>query len=107
MAVLSARNFALDTRIAAAALALIVAMVTLPVVTGWVVTDAHCCFTMDFCHQAQVVDVSHAPLLAPGPQKFSRNSNAPDAMLATDDGYQSMTGRLGEAPASPPPKALA
>ena len=107
MAVLSAQHFALDTRIATVALALILATVTLPIVTGWVASESHCCFSMDLCHPAQAVDVTHAPPLAPCPQKFSRNAAAPDAMLAIHDGYRSMTSRLNEAPASPPPKALA
>jgi hypothetical protein len=107
VAVLSARHFALDTRIATVALALILATVTLPIVTGWVVTDSHCAFTMDICHPAQAVDISHAPLLAPAPQLFSKDLTAPDAVLAIYDGYRSMTSRLSEAPASPPPKALA
>ena len=107
MAVLSARHFALDTRIATVVLALIIATVTLPMVNGWVATDSHCSFTTDICHPAQAVDISHAPLLAPAPRLYLEHSIAPDAILAIHDRYRSMTNRLGEAPASPPPKALA
>ncbi|HLI80166.1 MAG TPA: hypothetical protein VKV03_09295 [Candidatus Binataceae bacterium] len=107
MAVLNARHFALDTRIATVALALILATVTLPIVTGWVAADSHCAFTTDICHPAQAVDLSHAPLLAPAPYLIEEHLIAPDAILAIRDGYRSMTSRLSEAPASPPPKALA
>jgi len=104
---LRSRRFALDTRVAAVALALILAMVSAPMICGWVVADSHCTITMDICHAAQSVDVSQAPLMAPAPRLFSMRDGSRDAVLAIDDCYQAMAGRLGEAPDPPPPKTHA
>jgi hypothetical protein len=106
VAVLSGNRFALDTRIATIALALILATVSMPMVCGWVVGDAHCAISMDICHPAQSIDVSHAPLFAPMPHLHFVSEASRDAVLAIDDAYLAMAGRLGEAPDPPPPKSL-
>jgi len=96
---------ALETRIATVALALVLVVVGLPTLTGWIIDEAHCCITMDVCHPVQAVNPVHGPLLAPAPAPFSKPSSARDAMLAINDGYRRLSGRLREAPDSPPPKA--
>ena len=106
MAVLSVDRFALDTRIGAVALGLVLAIVSMPMMSGWVIPDSHCAFTMDICHPAQSIEVSHAPLFAPAPQPFSMTDNSRDAVLAIDDAYRATAGRLGDAPDLPPPKTL-
>ena len=106
MAVLSGYRFALDTRIATVALAFVIAMVGMPLVSGWVIADSHCAITMDICHPAQSADVGNAPLLAPVPQLFSR-ADIPRTVLAIGDMYRAIAGRLGEAPDLPPPETLA
>jgi hypothetical protein len=106
VAVLSGNRFALDTRIATIALALVLAVVSMPTVCGWVVGDAHCAISMDICHPAQSIDVSHAPLFAPVPHLYLVSEASRDAVLAIDDAYRAMAGRLGEAPDPPPPKTL-
>lgn len=98
---------ALDTRIATVALALVLAMVGMPIMSGWVLADARCAITMDICHPAQSIDVTHTPLLAAGPKPFSMNKASRDAVRSIDYGYRAMSGRLAEAPDLPPPKALA
>ncbi len=107
MAVLKTARFALDTRIATVALALVLAMVSMPMVCGSLVVDAHCAVTMDICHPAQSADVSNAALFAPAPRLFSMNDGWGDAGRAIADAYDSLAGRLGEAPALPPPETLA
>jgi hypothetical protein len=105
--VLSGNRIALDTRIASVALALVVAIVSTPMmVGGWVLADAHCAITMDICHPAQSIDVSHAPLLAPAPHLFPMSEASRDGVLAVADAYRARAGRLGEAPDLPPPKTL-
>jgi len=79
---LNSSRVALDTRVAAAALALILAIVSMPTLTVWVVEETHCCISMDICHPAQAVDVVHGPLLAPAPARFAKLSTVRDAMLA-------------------------
>ena len=106
MAVLSAKRCALDTRVAIVALAFVLAAVSMPMMSGWVVADSHCAITMDICHPAQSIEVSHAPLFAPAPQLFSMTDNSRDAVLAIDDAYRATAGRLGDAPDLPPPKTL-
>jgi hypothetical protein len=107
VAILSAHRCALDTRIASVALALVVAVVSLPIVSGWIITDRHCSLTMDICHPAQAADVGNAPLYAAAPQLFLFNDGPHDAVLAVNDDYRVMIGRLREAPEGPPPKSLA
>jgi len=107
VAVLIASRFALDTRIATVALALILAIVSFPLMCGWVVADSHRAITMDICHAAQAVDVSSAPLFAPAPRLFAMNEASREAVFAIRDSYYTMAGRLGEAPDLPPPKTLA
>jgi hypothetical protein len=107
VAVLSASRFTLDTRTAALALAFVLATVSMPMMSGWVVADSHCAITMDICHSAQSIYVSHAPLFAPAPQVFSLSDASRAAVLAIDDAYRACAGRLGEAPDLPPPKTLA
>jgi hypothetical protein len=75
--------------------------------SGWVIADSHCTITMDICHPAQSIQVSHAPLFAPAPPVFSLSDASRDAVLAIDDAYRARTGRLGEAPNLPPPRTLA
>ena len=104
---MSGNHTAPESRIAAVALVLVLATVSMPMRCGWVVADPHCAITMDICHPAQSVDVSHAALFAPAPQIFSLRDGARDAVLAIDDAYRAMAGRLGEAPDLPPPKTLA
>jgi hypothetical protein len=82
-------------------------MVSMPVMSGWVIADAHCAVTMDICHPAQSADVGHAPLFAPAPQVFLIRDASREAVLAIDDGYRVSSSRLGEAPDSPPPKTRA
>jgi hypothetical protein len=106
MVVLSGSRIALDTRIAAVAMAIIFGMVTVPMVSGWVVADTHCTITMDICHPAQSIDVSHASLFAPAPQLFTITEASRAIVVALDDAYRAMAGRLGEAPDLPPPKTL-
>ena len=103
---MTGRRCALDTRIATIALALVLAAISLPTVSGWVVADSRCAITMDICHAAQAADVSHAPLLATAPQLFSMSYPSGDALRAIGDGYRANTGRLSEAPDPPPPKRL-
>jgi hypothetical protein len=107
VAVLSGNRLALDTRIAAVAVVFVLATVSTPMLCGWVVADSHCAITMDICHPAQSIDVGHAILFAPTPQLFSLHDVSRDAVLAIDDAYHAMVGRLGEAPDLPPPKTLA
>ena len=107
MAVLSGSRFAPDTRIATIALAFVLAIVSLPIPSGWVVTDSHCAITMDICHPAQSIDISHAPLFVPAPLLSSKIDASPEVVIAIDDAYTAIAGRLGEAPDPPPPKALA
>jgi hypothetical protein len=104
VAVLSGNRFALDTRIAIVAFAFILATVSIPMTGAWVVADSHCAITMDICHPAQSIDSAHGPLFAPAPQLFSMIFPSPDAVLAIDDAYLAMAGRIGEAPDLPPPK---
>ena len=104
---MSASRYALDTRIATIALALVLAMVGMPLVGGSMVVDSHCAITMDICHPTQSADLNSAALFAPAPRLFSMNNRWRDAVLAIDDPYESLAGRLGEAPALPPPKTLA
>jgi len=104
---LTKRSIALETRIATAALALVIAAVSLPLVSGWILSDSHCCITTDICHPAQAVDAVHGPLLAPAPEAFSKASMARDAMLVIDHGYKALNDRPSESPDSPPPKAQA
>jgi hypothetical protein len=106
MAVLSSKRFALDTRIATVALAFAVAIVTMPMMCGLVITDAHCTITADICHPAQSVDAAPV-LLAPTPKLFSLPDILHDAALAHVGAYHSMVSRLGQAPDLPPPKARA
>jgi hypothetical protein len=103
---LNRSRFAIDTRIAAMALAMILATVSMPMMTGWAIADSHSALTMDICHPAQWIDVSHAPPFAPAPHLFSMNDVAHDAVHAIDDAYLAMAGRLGEAPDPPPPETL-
>lgn len=107
MVVLSASRFALDTRIATVVLALVLAMVGMPIVGGSMVVDSHCAITMDICHSAQSADLNTAALFASAPRLFSMIDGWHDAVLAVDNPYESLAGGLGEAPALPPPKALA
>jgi hypothetical protein len=107
VAVLSGNRFPLDTRIAAVALAFVLATVSIPMMSGWVVADSHCAITMDICHPAQSLDISHAPLFASAPPLFLMTDASCAAILAIDDVYRAMAGRLGEAPDLPPPKTLA
>ena len=104
---MSPSRFALDTRIATVALALVLAMVSMPMVCGSVAVDSHCAFTMDICHPAQSADLNSAALFAPAPRLFSMDDGWRDTVLAIDDPYASLAGRLGEAPALPPPRTLA
>jgi len=107
VALLSRRRFALDTRIATVALAFVVAMVGMPMMSGWVIADSHCAITMDICHPAQTADVGHLPILAPTPQVLSMADLPRDEFLAIDDGYRAGAGRLCDAPDLPPPKVIA
>ena len=104
---MSRSHFALDTRIATVALAMVLAVVSTPIVCGLVVTDSHAAITTDICHPAQSIDVGSAPLFVPAPQLFSFNGVSRDATHAIHDFYDMMAGRLGEAPDLPPPKTLA
>jgi hypothetical protein len=105
--VLRANRFALDTRIATIALALVLAAVSMPMMCGWVVADSRCAITMDICHAAQSIEVSGAAWFVPAPQLFTLASPARDSLRVTDHFYQAIDGRLGEAPDPPPPKTLA
>jgi hypothetical protein len=106
MAVLGANRGAIDTRVAIVALAFLLASVSMPVISGWVVADSHCAITMDICHPVQASDVSHAPLFAPAPQVVSMSEVSREAIIAIDDGYRVIAGRFGDAPDPPPPKTL-
>ena len=100
-------RFALDTRIAAVLVALIVAVVSTPIVVGAIVKpQSHCCLTSDICHPVQVIDVSHAPLVASPPNISAMNEIPRDSALAASVLYRGMSDRLGDAPESPPPKPL-
>ncbi len=105
MAVLSARLFALDSRIIA--LALVLAIVSMPMVCGSIVMDSHSAITMDICHPVQSADAGGAASFAPLPRLLSMPNTSRDAVLAIADTYDSLAGRLGEAPALPPPETLA
>jgi hypothetical protein len=108
VAVLRPGRFALDTRIATVVLALVLAMVGMPLVGGGaLVVGSHCAITMDICHSAQSADLNNAVLFAPAPRLFSMNNRWRDAVLAIEDPYESLAGRLGEAPALRPPETLA
>jgi hypothetical protein len=106
MAVLSARRFALDTRIVTVTLALVLAVVSMPMACGWVVADTRSAIAMDICHPTQSLDVSSAPLLVPAPRLDSINYVFDGAVLKIDEAYRGIAGRLGEAPDSPPPETL-
>jgi len=100
-------RFAFDTRLAAVILALVVAIVSTPVVVSRLVKpDSHCCVSSDICHPIQPIDVSPAPLLASPPNISAMNEIPRDSALAVGSNYHAMTDRLGDAPESPPPKAL-
>jgi hypothetical protein len=107
VAVLSPARFALDTRIATLALALVLAMVSMPMVCGSIAVDSQCAITTDICHPAQAADAGTAVLFAPAPRLFSMPGASRDAVLAIADSYDSLAGRLGEAPAPPPPETRA
>jgi hypothetical protein len=100
-------RFALDTRIATVVLAMVLAVVSMPIMCGWVVTDARAAITMDICHPAQSIDVSHAALFAPAPPLLSIDDGSRDAVLAIGDSSDPVAGRLGEAPELPPPETRA
>jgi len=104
---LSGHRFAIDTRVASVALALVLAVVSMPILSGWIITDEHCSITMDICHSAQSADVGHAPLFAFAPRLLSLSEAPRNAVLAIDDDYRAMIGRLLEAPDLPPPKSFA
>jgi hypothetical protein len=99
--------FRLDTRIATAALALVLAIVSLPILSGWVACDAQCAISLDICHPAQSVDASHAPLFGSPPQIFTLIGCSQAAIFATDAGNLAITDRHGDAPEPPPPEILA
>jgi hypothetical protein len=107
VAVLSASRFALDTRIATVVLALVLGMVGMALAVGSMGLDSHCSITMDICHPGQAADINSAALFAPAPRLFSMDNRWRDTVLAIDDPYESLAGRLGEAPALPPPETLA
>ncbi len=107
MAVLRASRFAPYTRIATIALAVVLAIVSMPIVCGWVVADAHSAITMEICHPTQSLDVSAAPLLVPSPRLDSIKYAFDGAVLKIDDAYRGIAGRLGEASDPPPPETLA
>jgi len=107
MALLSRSRFALDTRVATVALALILATVSLPLIGGWIVTDSQCALTMDICHPAQTIEVGLVTLFAPAPQSFFLLDAPREGILACDDCYRAQGDRLGDAPDPPPPKNLA
>ena len=101
-------RFAFDTQIAAVILALIVAIVSTPVLVGAAIkTNSRCCITSDICHPIQLIDVSPAPPLASPPNMSAMNEIRRDSALAVSLRYRAMNDRPGEAPESPPPKPLA
>jgi hypothetical protein len=99
--VLSHNRFALDLNNVGAALALVIAIVSMPMMCGWVIADSRCTLTMDICHPARSLDIGHAPLMAPAPLVLATTS---DAVVSSVDGYRAMVGRLGDGPVLPPPK---
>jgi hypothetical protein len=108
VAILSPRRFALDVRITTVTLAMVLACVSTPLVCGWMMVDSQCAITMDICYPAPSIEVSSAPLFASAPRLFSMGGACSrEAILAIDDAYRTITGRLGEAPDSPPPEMLA
>lgn len=101
------RRFALDARLTAFALALMIAIVGMPILNGWVVADSHCGITMDICHPAQATDIGHAPLLAPKAQPCAMNQAPREVFLAINDAYRESASRLCDTPDLPPPKTSA
>jgi hypothetical protein len=95
-----------DSRIAAAELALVLALASLPIFGGWVACDGSCVITMDICHSAQSIDVSHAPRFVSPPQFFTTARFPAAAFHAIQNGYREMSGREADAPDPPPPEAL-
>jgi hypothetical protein len=98
--------FRLDARIATAALALVLAIVSLPILSGWAACDVQCAITLDICHPTQSIDASHALLFASPPQLFTLIGSSHTPILAIDADNLAMTGRAGDAPEPPPPKIL-
>jgi hypothetical protein len=98
--------FCLDSRIAAAGLALVLALASMPIFGGWVACDGPCAITMDICLSAQSIDVSHAPPFVSPPQFFTRAGFPAAAFLAIQNDYREMSGREADAPEPPPPEAL-
>ena len=106
MAVLSASRFAPDSRIAAAALAVIIAVVSLPLMGGWTVADARCALSMDICHPAQALDNAHAVLVVAAPIVIAARLSSPEQGWSIRCDYHVAVGRLCDAPEPPPPETL-
>lgn len=108
MAVLIAnRRSARERRAVSIALAMIVGVMSMPVVYGIVFLDARCAITLDICHPLQSVDSSAPTLLAP-PTPGVRIAGAhPQWRESVDLAASEPLSRLAEAPDPPPPKARA
>jgi hypothetical protein len=104
MAFLTRVRRASDTRLAAVALALVLAIVSMPMLSGIVMADCHCAITMDICHPIQPIDATPASLFAPPPQ-ISSIVDAPRNTHQTIAHFHvASADRPAEEPDPPPPK---
>ena len=105
---MSARQFALDAKIATVALALVLAFLSLPVVSGWTAgVDSRCCLTTDICHPLQATDITRLSVFGSPASVLIRVAFPRIAEDASASIYRVMSDRLGDAPEAPPPKSLA
>lgn len=87
-------------------MALVLAVVSMPMLSGLVIADLHCVITTDICHPLQPIDASPASLFAP-PSQMPRVAELPRDTRQTIKTFQIVKiDRLGETPDPPPPKAL-
>jgi hypothetical protein len=106
VAVLNRSRCASDTRLAAIAMAFIVAIVGMPALYGIVMADSHCAITTDICHPLQSVDVTPASMFAPPPQVFGAAEAPHHSRRAVNLARGSSVSRLAEGPDTPPPERL-
>ena len=105
---MSSRHFALDTRIATVGLALILVFLSLPVVSGWTLSnDSRCCVTTDICHPLQMADTVRLSVFGSPSAVFVNIEFPRDATREILNSYHAMSDRLRDAPEAPPPKSLA
>jgi hypothetical protein len=103
---LNRSRFASDTRLAALAMAFVVAIVAMPTLYGILMADSHCTITTDICHPLQSVDLSPASLFAPPPQVFRAAEAVQPSRIAIKLANGSSLSRLAEGPDTPPPETV-